>query len=126
MRRARVRQTPAAKDEPARHAVDRAEVDERAAPRRLAEDLDRECRLPQHRLQRVAGETVELREAEARLRGDAAPHRLDGPVGRLQGSERPLDGLILDGDRRDGGHREDSGADRDPDRCEHVPLGVRP
>ena len=57
--------------------------------------------------------------------GNAAPVHLDGAIGRLELRERPLDGAILDGDRRDGGHREHRGGDGDPGRDEHRARRVR-
>ena len=78
-----MRQTAAAEIEPAREPVHGAEIDERTAPRRLAEDEDAERLLAENRLDRAARDPVELRIAEVRLPGHPAPDRLDRAVGRL-------------------------------------------
>ena len=124
-RRAGVRQPAAAEHEPAREPVDRAEIDERAAPRRLAEDEHAERRTTQHRMQRRAGDAIELRKRQVRLRRHAAPVHLDGAVGRLQLRERALHRTVLDGDGGDGGQREHRRRDRDSRCDEQRPRRVR-
>ena len=115
-RRAAVRQPAAAEIEPAREPVDCAEVDERPAPRRLAEDEHAERLLAENRLRRGAGDAVQLRIVEVRLARHAAPHRLDRAVGRLQLRERALHGAVLHRRAPDGGHRQHRRADGDPER----------
>ncbi len=124
-RRAGVRQPAAAEHEPAREPVDRAEIDERAAPRRLAEDEHAERRATQHRMQRRAGDAIELRQRQVRLRRHAAPVHLDRPVGRLQLRKRALHRTVLHGDRGDGGQREHRRRDRDSGCDEQRPRRVR-
>jgi len=111
-----VRQAAAAKVEPACEPVDGPEVHERAAPRGLAEDDQAERLLPEDRPGCSACDAIELRVGEVRLRGHAAPHRLDCAVGRLQLRERPLDGPILHRRAPHGRHREHRRADGDPQR----------
>jgi hypothetical protein len=113
-RGARARQAAAAKVEPAREPVDGPEVHERASPRRLAEDDQAERLLPEDRLGCIARDAIELQVGEVRLRRHAAPHRLDRAVGRLQLSERPLDGPILHGRAPHRRHSEHCCADGDP------------
>src|SRR6266545_1254349 len=125
-RRARARQASAPNVEPAREPVDGAEVDERSAPRRLAEHDHPERRLPEDRLHRAAREPVELRVCEVGLRGYAAPYGLDRAVGRLQLGERALDGPVLHRCAPDGGHGQNGRADCDARGNDECLRRVRP
>jgi hypothetical protein len=78
--RAAARQASAPEVEPLRKPVDRAKVDERAAPGRLAEDEHAEGLLAQDRLRRGTRDAVQLGVAQVRLTGHAAPHGLDRAV----------------------------------------------
>ena len=124
-RRARRRELPAAERDPAREPVDRAEVHEGTAPRRLPEDRDGEGLPAEDGLERAPREAVELRQRELRLAGHAAPHRLHRAIGRLQRAERPLGGAVLHGDRADCGHGEHRGGDGDARCDDERPLAVR-
>ena len=83
--RAAARQAAAAKVEPAREAVDGAEIHERTAPRRLAEDEHAERLLAEDRLDRARARCGRAaRSVRFDCAGHAAPHRLDRTVGRLR------------------------------------------
>ena len=116
------RQPAAAEVEPAWKPVDGAEVHERTAPRRLAEHRHAERRLSENRLHGAARDPVELEERQARLRGHAAPHRLDRAVGRLELCKRALHRAVLHRGASDRGHGEHRRADGDAEGDEH---GVR-
>src|SRR5204862_5153057 len=103
VRSAAARQAARAQVEPAPETVDRSEVDERPSPSRLPEDRDRKRFLPEDGPDRRTCNRVELPVGEARLRRDAAPHRLDRAVARGELPQGPLDCPVLDGRAADGG-----------------------
>ena len=110
-RRARTRQPPAAEPDPVGEIVGGGEVDVGAADLRLAEEGEGRRLAAEHGRQRPPRQSVEAREAAARLlERHAAPHGRDLALRAGQRRDPARDRPIGDGERRGEDRREQCGS----------------